>query len=225
MCDKYEILRRIKAAGCPIEVDVSPLESQAEIRIIQRGDAYLFDMGNRGVGIALWVRLARENPGQITITEFGDVYLPWGTQGVLWLDRRPPSSSPVYSLPNGFAFPGETVLNHRFGEEGLRLRSGRSVEGYILGASLGRIPEQYIHGSIVDAEFSVLDALGREFRGPVRLLVDRSTVPLNQRRSARPVVGDPREWPAELAVEPPEEPKLDKPNPPNQSAGSSGDDD
>ena len=210
--EKREILRRLKAAGCPIEVDVPPLEFQAEVTIIQTADAYLFDMGNRGIGIALCVRLAREKPGQITIVEFGDVHLPWRTQGVMWLDRRPPSSLPVYRLPNGFDFPGDNVLNHRFGEEGLRLRSGRCVEGYVLGTTLGRIPDRHIHGCIVDAEFSVLDALGHEFRGPVRFLVDRSTAPLSQRRSARPGVGEPRGWPLERAADPVDEPSLDTPN-------------
>lgn len=223
MRDKYEILRRIKAAGCPIEVDVPPLESQAEVTIIQTGEAYLFDMGARGIGIALWVRLARAKPGQITIAEFGDVYLPWGTLRVMWLDRPLTSCLPVYRLPNSFDFPADTVLNHRLVEEGLRLRSGRFVEGYILGTALDRIPERQSHGSIVDAEFSLLDALGHEFRGSVRFLVDRSTAPLTQRRSARPGLGDPGERHVERAVEPLEQSRSDTPSQRTQRGGSMGD--
>lgn len=220
MRDKYKVLRRIKAAGCPIEVDVPPLESQAEIAIIQAGDAYLFDLGTRGIGIVLWLRLAREKPGQITIAEFGDLHVPWGMIEVLWLDRRPPFCPPVYRLPNGFDFPGDTVLNHRLGEEGLRVRSGRSVEGYILGTTLSRIPDRHIHGSIVDAEFSVLDALGREFRGPVRFRVDRSTAPVSQRRSARPGLGDSCEWPLERPVDSLKESRSDTPGQRNQKGAS-----
>lgn len=120
-----------------------------------------------------------------------------------------PPCLPVYCLPNGFSFPGDDVLNHRLDEGGLRVRSGRCVEGYVLGTTLGRIPEKHIHGTILDGEFSLLDALGHEFRGPVRFLVDRSTGSVSQRGSERPGVSGPGESPPERAADPLDEPRLD----------------
>src|SRR5579859_785990 len=102
MRDKYDVLRRIKAAGCPIEMDIPAVESQPHVTIIQTGLAYLYALRTRGIGIALCVRLAREQLGQITIVELGDVYAPWGALSVIWLDRPPHSCLPVYRLPNGF---------------------------------------------------------------------------------------------------------------------------
>lgn len=209
MRDQYEILRRIKAAGCPIETDLPIIESKSEISIAQTGDAYLFHIPGRGIAMALWVRLAREKSGRITIAEFGDVYLPWGTERVIWLDRPFRSRMPIYRLPNRWDFSADTVLNDRLYGEGLCVRSGRLVEGYVLGTILGRVPDQYSDGSVVDAEFSVVDALGREFRGPVRFVVDRSTGTRSQRRSVRPGVGVPGERPLESPVDPVEPPPLD----------------
>ena len=209
MRDKYDVLRRIKAAGCPIERGIPAVKSEPEMNIIQTGLAYLHTLGDRGIGIALCLRLAREKPGRITIVEFGDVYLPWGPVSVMWLDRRPQACVPVYRLPNGFDFPADTVLNHCLEGKGLCLRPGRSVEGYVLGTTLDRLPEQYGHGVILDAEFSVVDELGHEFRGQVRFAVDRSTATARRRHAAQPGLGIPGEWPLERAVNPPEEPRVD----------------
>ena len=219
MRDQYEILRRIRAAGCPIETDLPTIESQSEISIFQTGDAYLFDMPDRGIAIALWVRLAREKSGQITIAEFGDVYLPWRTERVLWLHRPFRSGLPVYRLPNHWDFSADAVLNDRLYGEGLSVRSGRLVEGYVLGTILGRIPEQYRHGSVLDGEFSVVDVLGHEFRGPVRFLVDRSTGVNSQRRSSRQVVCVPGESSLERAVDPLEESRLKRPSQRDRPSG------
>lgn len=146
--EKCEILSRIRAAGCPTEIEAPILASKAEVAIIQTDGAYLFDTGARGIGIALWVRLARERPGQITVAEFGDIYLPWRTLGVMWLGWPPQSCLPLYRLPNGFDFPADDVLNHRLDKVGLRLRRGQFVEGYILGTTVGRIPERHIHAPL-----------------------------------------------------------------------------
>jgi len=198
--EKQDVLRRIKATGCPIELEVPTVEARGELTISQTGDASIFDMGDCGAGLSLWMRFAREKPGLITIAEFGDVFAPWGALSAIWLDPRPQSGQPFYCLPNGFEFPCDDVLNGRLRETGLCLRAGRLAEGFVLGSTQARIPARYSHGCLVEAEFSLRDGLDREFRGQVRLVVDRSTATARRPRRAQPSGGlyapneRPRKW-------------------------------
>jgi hypothetical protein len=183
--ERQQILRRIQAAGCPIELAVPQVDTPNDLRIFQNGEAYLYDLGTAGTALALWMGLARETPGQISIVEFGDVIAPWGPLSASWLDP-PESSRPIYKLQNGFDFPRTSVLNDRLGESGLRVRSGHLLQGYVLGSTKMQIPERYIHGLLVEGQFSVFDGMGKELRGPVRFLVDRGTA---IGRSVRPGTG------------------------------------
>lgn len=183
--ERQNILRRIRAAGCPIELDVPPVDPRNELRVFQAGEAYLFDLGTAGTALVLWMRLARERSGQISIVEFGDVIVPWGQLSASWLDPLPEPSRSDYQLRNGFVFPRTLVLNDRLGESGLRVRSGQFLEGYALGSTKMQIPERYTHGSLLEGEFSVLDGIGREFRGEVQFVVDRRAQPIRRDRSVR----------------------------------------
>jgi len=190
MCHRKEakrqnILRRIRAAGCPIELDAPLVSARNQLRIFQAGEAYLIDLGTTGTALVLWMRFAREAEGQISIVEFGDVILPWGPLSASWLDPLPEPSRSRYQLPNGFVFPRTSVLNDRLSERGLRVRSGQFLEGYALGSTKMQIPERYIHGSHLEGEFSVLDGMGREFRGEVQFVVDRRAQPNRRGRSVR----------------------------------------
>jgi hypothetical protein len=182
---RERIFRRIKAAHCPIEVDVPPDDSRRELTIVQTGEATLFDMGARGTALSLWVRFAREKPGQLAIAEFADMCLPSGPLSVIWLDPLPQSGCPSYRLPNGFEFPRDVVLNDRLGGNGLCVRSGRFVEGFVLGSTETRIPAKCSTRYPLDAQFSVLDGTGRDFCGEVQLVVDRSTATATRPRPAR----------------------------------------
>jgi len=157
----------------------------SELTITQTGEATLFDLGDGGAALSLWMRFARKSPGQLAIAEFADVFLPWGPLSVIWLDPLPQSGRPSYRLPNGFDFPRDVVLNDRLDGNGLCVRSGRFVEGFVLGATDTQIPAQCSTGYFVDAEFSVLDGTGRDFRGEVQLVVDRSTATGTRPRPAR----------------------------------------
>jgi hypothetical protein len=181
---REQIFRQIKAAHCPIEVDV-PDDSRRELTIVQTGEATIFDLGDGGTALSLWVRFAREKPGQLAIAEFADVFFPWGPLSLIWLDPLPQSGWATYRLPNGFDFPRDVVLNDRLGGNGLCVRSGRFVEGFVLGSTQTRIPARCTTGYFLDAEFSVLDGKGRDFRGEVKLVVDRSTATATRPRPAR----------------------------------------
>ena len=184
--ERQKLLRRIRAAGCPIELDAPLVSDRNQLRIFQAGEAYLIDLGTTGTALVLWMRFAREAEGQISIVEFGDVILPWGPLSASWLDPLPEPSRSDYQLQNGFVFPRTSVLNDRLGESGLRVRSGQFLEGYALGSTKMQIPERYIHGSHLEGEFSVLDGIGREFRGEVQFVVDRRAQPIRRDRSVRP---------------------------------------
>lgn len=182
---KQELFRRIKASGCPIEVDIPADDLSRELTITQTGEATLFDLGDGGTALSLWMRFGRKIPGQLAIAEFADVFLPWGPLSVIWLDPLPQTGWPTYRLPNGFDFPRDDVLNDRLGGNGLCVRSGRFVEGFVLGSTETRIPARYSTGDFLDAEFAVLDGTGRDFRGEVQLVVDRSTATATRPRPAR----------------------------------------
>lgn len=182
---KQELFRRIKASGCPIEVDVPADDLSSELTITQTGEATIFDLGDGGAALSLWMRFARKSPGQLAIAEFADVFLPWGPLSVIWLDPLPESGWPSYRLPNGFDFPRDVVLNDRLGGIGLCVRSGRFVEGFVLGSTEQRIPARCNAGYLLGAEFSVLDGTGRDFRGEVQLIVDRSTATATRPRPTR----------------------------------------
>ena len=172
MCqsEKRALIRRIAAAGCPIDVDPGP----DELTILQKGEARIMDMGYGYIGIVLYMMLVREVPGQIVVEEFGGVFLPWDALSVTWLDPLPNSSrTAVYKLPNGFSLGRDPVLNDKLGESGIRLRAGHHVEGWVLGYAKTTIPETYNHGALLPAQFSMVDVLGREYCGDIVFFVDR----------------------------------------------------
>lgn len=182
--EQWELLCRIAAAGCPIDVDLRTPATSEDLIISQEAEANLFDMGRRGACLSLYILVASAR-GRITIAEFGDVIAPWAPLRVTWLSPLPDSSRAYpYVLPNRFEFPRDTVLNDKLGETGKTLQRGQHIEGFALGYTPIPIPEIYVHGSPVDAEFSVFDVLGEEYRSPVKFLVDRLCGGVQQ-RSAR----------------------------------------
>jgi hypothetical protein len=174
MCRQNEthtFVRRAAAAGCPLDVD----QRLAGLRIVQEGDACIMDIGYGLAAVLLYMALARDVRGQIVVKEFGDLLLPWGALSVNWLDPLPRSASPVYTLLNDFSLERDLVLNDKLGDSGITLRRGHHVEGYVLGHTTTPIPQTYNHGALVDAEFSVVDIAGQEYRGDVRFFIDRAT--------------------------------------------------
>lgn len=168
--EKQTLVSRIAAAGCPIDMDERP----AALRIVQKGEAHIIDMGYGRAAIVLYMALARDAPGQVVVEEFGDILLPWGALSADWLDPLPRSARPFYKLPNRFSLERDIVLNDKLGDSGITLRRGHRVEGYVLGHTTIPIPQTYNHGVLVDAEFSVVDIAGHEYRGDVRFSIDRT---------------------------------------------------
>jgi hypothetical protein len=167
--EKQAFRRRLVAAGCPIDADLGP----DELKIMQDGEAQLQDLGTGHVAVLFYIVLVREEPGQIVVKEFGELVLPWGPVSVVWLSPQIGSSRALYKLPNGWSFERDRVLNDKLSESGIRLRHGQHVEGYVLGYSKTTIPEMYKHGVLLQAQFSVIDVVGREYHGDVVFFVDR----------------------------------------------------
>jgi hypothetical protein len=218
MCQnkKSELFRRIAAAGCPIDVDLQAPATPEDLIIKQKGDADLFAMGRGGACLSIYMLLASAK-GQITVAELGDVIAPWGPLAVTWLDTPSASSQKYrpYQLPNGFEFPREDVLNDKVGEEGKTLRRGEHIEGFALGYTATPIPEAYLDGISVAAEFFVVDVLGREHRGRVQFVVDRVYGGMQKRRASRFDDGlhapDPRSGPDDCGLPEMPRPRSDRP--------------
>ena len=214
--EKLDLFRRITAAGCPIDVDLREPATSEDLIITQKAEANLFAMGPRGACLSIYMLLASAK-GQITVAELGDVIAPWGPLAVTWLDTpsAPSQKYRPYQLPNGFEFPREDVLNDKIGEEGKTLRRGEHIEGFALGYTATPIPEAFLHGIPVAAEFFVVDVLGREHGGRVEFVVDRLYGGMRKRRASRFYDGlhtpDPRSGPDDCGLPEMPRPRSDRP--------------
>jgi hypothetical protein len=188
--EQQRLLSRLSAAGCPL--DQEPLEEEKdamEFVVHQTGEAYLFELKSPGSAIVMDICIGRQKPGEGTIRDFGALQGPWGVWHPIWCAPLK-SGKGVYRLRNGDEFERDLVLNDQLDAQGIRLRRGEFVEGYVLGYAPNVFPAEFRHRMLVDARFSVADFLGRESVGEVRFMVDRSDLmqaPIF--RNSRPAAG------------------------------------
>ena len=78
----------------------------------------------------------------------------------------------TYRTPSGRYFRYKSVLNHRLRDE---IAPGASVEGKLLAFNIfKRIPEEYMHGQLVELEVILTDQYGRQFASILEVSVDRT---------------------------------------------------
>ena len=172
------ILRRLIEAGCPLdpEVEHQVREVQQGLEIYQSGtliQTWMFDLKSGGMGLVLSCGIFNRAARNLHLQQFR-VRLPWDDPSFDWLED-PYHKSPreeVYEFPRSYEFPRNVVLNHRIGCQGL-LIPGAVMDGYLLGAGLMPIPEQYLHRQRMNIQLEIIDSSGREYGGEFQVLVDR----------------------------------------------------
>jgi hypothetical protein len=131
------------------------------------------------------VRITNHSYAHLEVCKFR-AGMPWKRRLFLLADTQPYSPEMEgYRLESGRTFPRMEVLNHRMGECG-GLGPGESMEGVLLGLQIFcRIPFDYLHGTIVPAEISVVDQFGRRHGSEIEVRIDRSA-------TMRPLIRRPR---------------------------------
>jgi hypothetical protein len=171
--------RRLMEAGCPLdpEVEHQVREAQQDLEIHQSGtriQTWMFDLKSGGMGLVLSCGIFNRAVRNLHVQQFR-VRLPWDDPNFDWLED-PHHKSPreeFYEFPRSYEFPRDVVLNHRIGCQGLLIPPGAVLDGYLLGAGLMPIPEQYVHRQGMNIHLEVFDSGGREYGGEFQVVVDR----------------------------------------------------
>ena len=177
--DLRDGLRRLRAAGCPIESTVD-----TGLIILQNDECAMLDVSG-GTGIKVNIRIFWEGPGKITIARLGEVITPWAVLQPFWLEPTQERESRFknYRFLDGTDFPGDSVLNHRV-EAGLKLSPSTGVKGLLLGHVASPIPGIHLHGACLKSEVTMYDFLGSEHRAEVIFIIDRALRTRPRRREA-----------------------------------------
>ena len=175
LTEKQELRSLFLKRGCPIDAGKnSPLSQSILITPLSIYETTIFDMWCGGTGCVLNVSIANQHSEPITICDFA-LAVPPGVPAVNWLEdpseQLPPPK--LYRLPNGLEYPRDLVLNHRIYRAGV-LRQGQCVQGLLLGWAKEKVSDEFRHGDFIEAELTVIDALGREHSCQLSLLLDRT---------------------------------------------------
>ena len=166
------LLRRLRAAGCPVPAEddcsLPPPYLTIEVCNPDQTRAYDFCASSEFV---FAVRITNHSYAPLEIQQF-KCRLPWLV--AVTLPRIDMKEAEKYRLPSGLEFPCDTVLNHRVAELG-KLEPGEHREGLLLAFSpRRRLDAECLHGSVFPAELSIFDQYGRRHRSLVDMVADRT---------------------------------------------------
>jgi hypothetical protein len=119
-------------------------------------DSFVHAPSVGGYGIAIWVRIIALISG-INVCDC-EVTPQWGEDnGICLVDM--PERVPYYTVPGGFEYPLDEVLNHRF--FGRRyLKRGQMLQGVVIAQSFGSPPAWCINGISIGVELHLFDQFG-----------------------------------------------------------------
>jgi hypothetical protein len=168
------VLRRLRAAGCPLPTDDEQAQ-MADVTIeISRPELTRCYALRAGAEYVFGIRITNHSYGSLQLQRFAGC-VDWHAR-LLWpIDPRiQMTDTKVYRLESGRKFPCADVLNHRVSERGI-IEAGESMEGILLAYSmLHRVPKYYLHDSLVPAQLSVIDQYGRRHVSVIEILIDRT---------------------------------------------------
>jgi hypothetical protein len=165
------VTARLQAAGIPVPLkDQSAIKPDLTVESSKSSRAFDLKMGSEYV---LNARISNHSYGNLKIIGIQAYLLDenWS----LTFQGDPKEHDPdrkTYRTPSGRYFRYKSVLNHRLRDE---IAPGASVEGKLLALNIfRRIPEEYLHGQLVELEVILTDQYGRQFASIVEVSVDRS---------------------------------------------------
>jgi hypothetical protein len=169
------VTARLQAAGIPVSLkDQSAIKPDLTIESLKGSQA--FDL-KRGSEYVFNARISNHSYGNLKITAVLAYLLDENWR--LTFQGDPKEHDPdrkTYRTPSGRYFRYKSVLNHRLRDE---IAPGASVEGKLLAFNIfRRIPEEYMHGQLVELEVILTDQYGRQFASILEVSVDRTATML-----------------------------------------------
>ena len=168
------MLRRLRAAGCPMPTD-PPNEPERDLIIeVTRPDFTVAShLRGGGTEFIFAVRITNRSYARLRLRRFL-ASMPWPAK--LQFPTGPRIDAPeekVYPLRSGRECRCEELLNTRLSQE-LEIEPSGHLEGILLAYSMfHEIPGDYMHGSTVPAEIGVVDQFERRHWAEIELLIDR----------------------------------------------------
>jgi hypothetical protein len=174
--EQRTVTARLQAAGVPVPLkDQSIIKPDLTIESLKGSRA--FDL-KRGSEYVFNARISNHSYGNLKVTGIHGHLLDENWR--LTFQGDPKEHDPhrkTYRTPSGRYFRYKSVLNHRLRDE---IAPGASVEGKLLAFNIfRRIPEEYLHGQLVELELILTDQYGRRFVSIIEVSVDRTATMLN----------------------------------------------
>lgn len=175
--------KRLSELGVPLGI---PEPAPAKSVIIRQSplESFLRSLPHGGTAVILSCSIVCRR-SEFHINRF-ELELPWSQSTFYWLADPKESLSTkesLYCFPgNGDCYPRNIVLNHRIG---FGMRSGRAINGLLLGVSHAAIPPEFHNGALVPATFAIVDQLGREQEQRVEFRVVRDEFERKSKQSPR----------------------------------------
>jgi hypothetical protein len=175
------LARRIRAAGVPVFIEQDDGEARSipsdALQVRQTGgqiESSVFDWGG-GTGIKIYLVITSKVSG-LAVSHI-ELELPWKQTCFYWLEDPfvIDGPSPRYRFVGNqvLEFERDLVINHRL-QITQQFSAGKSVKGFLLGFGFDSIPPEIRTGEMIPAFLSLYDQLGRQFRAPVELWLNRS---------------------------------------------------
>ncbi len=173
--EDFVILRRIQAAGVPIDSYVEPVLPSSALRIEQLRDAmtnYVTDVRRGGAIYQAFVRLTCTAAGPIFLK---DLLVSTDYDDTIQLASDPAESKSAkpYQLRNGASFERHLCLNHKLFATGA-LRRGDCIEGFLLADSLRQVPAHFPEHCQIKAVFTIVDQFANYHSAALLLALERT---------------------------------------------------
>jgi hypothetical protein len=180
-------LEELAGLGSPVDLSVVDMEVENEkVEIEQVGgmlESHIFQLQNRRV--AWMADIAVTNQTSTTIDVIAvELRTPWDNRLLEWLTplqvklqgRAKRESGLVYEFPaeRGLRFAYDEVINHRL-LEGKKLSGKRRLEGMLLGIG-GFMPDNLVHGELLEMSLTIVGADHAEYSASIRLWTERLLV-------------------------------------------------
>jgi hypothetical protein len=180
------LIRRLRAAGCPLPEDCEDDPMPGLVAVVSRPEETSAYVMRGWAEYFLALQITNHSYDCLEVQKFEcNSYWPTRVIGPL-SPRISGPEKPAYRLPgSGKTFPYESVLNHRTGGAG-RINPGDSVEGILLAfRSCQAYPEECLAGTVIPVDLSIVDQYGRPHVSEIEVTVDRTAVINSLKRSRR----------------------------------------
>jgi hypothetical protein len=171
--------------GSPVDLSVADTEVENEkVEIEQLGgplESRAFELPNRRIGYMAYIAVTTHRTRTIHVIDL-ELRAPWDDPFFQWLlpsrvnflsPAKRARSQLVYEFPSepGLVFPYDEVINHHLLER-KKLPGNCPREGWLLGIG-GLMPDNLVHGDLLEMSLTIIGADHAEYSEPIRFLTER----------------------------------------------------